>query len=152
MTTNTFTTRQQIQQCLQTFDFKRLFIEASGWDNLRETAIPIIIDNQTYILRPLAEKHGVKVYVCDFIPHNILHQADFQGSMELCHSLSFGNVASVFLEKLADLSVDLINILRCTSVFLTTSHTSYLHQSVYVSIATVGNSIDFHPLTRVCTR
>jgi hypothetical protein len=65
MTTNTLTTRQQIQRDIQAFDFKDLFREVLGWDNLREAALPITVGEQTYALRPLAEKRGVKVYVCD---------------------------------------------------------------------------------------
>ena len=65
MTTNTLTTRQQIQRDIQAFDFKDLFREVLGWDNLREAALPITVGEQTYALRPLAEKRGVKVYLCD---------------------------------------------------------------------------------------
>jgi hypothetical protein len=65
MTKNTFTTRQHIQRDLQAFDFKDLFREALGWDNLKEAALPITLGEQTYVLRSLAEKRGVKVYVCD---------------------------------------------------------------------------------------
>jgi len=65
MTTNTLTTQQQIQRDIQAFDFKDLFREVLGWDNLRETALPITVGEQTYALRPLAEKRGVKVYLCD---------------------------------------------------------------------------------------
>src|SRR5579884_3457555 len=65
MATSIGTTRQQIQRDLQTFNFKHLFREVLGWDNLKESPIPITCDNAAYILRPLAEKRGVKVYVCD---------------------------------------------------------------------------------------
>src|SRR5438034_11164712 len=65
MATNLVTKRQHIQQYLQSFDFKDLFREILGWDNLKERPISILCDNYTYILRPLVEKRGVKVYVCD---------------------------------------------------------------------------------------
>jgi hypothetical protein len=59
------TIRQQIQQYIQDFDFKKLFKNVLGWDNLNEPPLAIPCDGQTYILRPLVEKRGVKVYVCD---------------------------------------------------------------------------------------
>src|ERR1700675_2993321 len=65
MATNIATKQQQIQRYLQAFEFTRLFVEVLGWDNLREAPIAITCDNNTYTLRPLVEKRGVKVYVCD---------------------------------------------------------------------------------------
>ena len=59
------TNRQQIQQYIQDFDFKKLFKNVLGWDNLNEPPLAIPCDGQTYILRPLVEKRGVKVYACD---------------------------------------------------------------------------------------
>jgi hypothetical protein len=58
--------KQRIQRYLKAFDFTALFIEELGWDYLREPSLCITLDGQhTYILRPLVEKRGVKVYVCD---------------------------------------------------------------------------------------
>jgi hypothetical protein len=65
MATSMATTRQQIQRYLQAFDFKHLFVEVLGWDNLREAPLAIACESHTYTLRPLVEKRGVKVYVCD---------------------------------------------------------------------------------------
>jgi hypothetical protein len=59
------TIRQQIQQYIQDFDFKKLFKNVLGWDNLNEPPLAIPCDGQIYFLRPLVEKRGVKVYVCD---------------------------------------------------------------------------------------
>jgi hypothetical protein len=56
--------RQRIQQYLKAFDFRTLFIEELGWDNLREAPLPLAIDGQSYMLRPLVEKRGFKVYTC----------------------------------------------------------------------------------------
>ena len=56
--------RQRIQQYLKAFDFRTLFIEELGWDNLREAPLAISVDGQTYTLRPLVEKRGFKVYTC----------------------------------------------------------------------------------------
>ena len=61
MTTN----RQHIRQNIQDFNFKQLFVNELGWDHLNEPPLTIPCDGQTYTLRPLVEKRGVKVYVCD---------------------------------------------------------------------------------------
>jgi hypothetical protein len=57
--------RQQIQQDIQDFKFKQLFVNELGWDHLNEPPLTIPCDGQTYILHPLVEKRGVKVYICD---------------------------------------------------------------------------------------
>src|SRR6266436_1706265 len=57
--------KQRIQSYLKAFDFKTLFAEELGWDYLREPSLAIPLDGQTYTLRPLVEKRGVKVYICD---------------------------------------------------------------------------------------
>ncbi|HEY6284430.1 MAG TPA: DNA methyltransferase [Ktedonobacteraceae bacterium] len=59
------TNRQQIQHYIQDFNFKQLFVNELGWDHLNEPLLAIPFDGQNYILRPLVEKRGVKVYVCD---------------------------------------------------------------------------------------
>jgi hypothetical protein len=56
--------RHRIQQYLKTFDFRTLFVDELGWDNLRERALTISLDNQVYFCTPLVEKRGVKVYLC----------------------------------------------------------------------------------------
>src|SRR6266567_3292719 len=69
MATNTTagstTNRQKIRQCLRTFDFKTLFVEELGWNILNEHPLLIPVDGTTYVLRPLVEKRGVRVFVCD---------------------------------------------------------------------------------------
>jgi hypothetical protein len=64
MTVNT-SDIQRIQRYLKTFDFKTLFVEELGWDILKESPLIITIGNETYTLRPLVEKRGVKTYLCD---------------------------------------------------------------------------------------
>jgi len=64
-TTGSRTNRQRIQQHLRTFTFKTLFVEELGWDSLNEHALPITVEGVTYALRPLVEKRGVQVFVCD---------------------------------------------------------------------------------------
>jgi len=69
MATNTragsTTNRQKIRQCLRDFNFKTLFVEELGWDILNEHPLVIAVDGTTYVLRPLVEKRGVRVFVCD---------------------------------------------------------------------------------------
>src|SRR5437667_7071667 len=64
-TAGSTTNRQKIRQCLRDFNFKALFVEELGWDNLNEHPLLIPVDGTTYVLRPLVEKRGVKVFVCD---------------------------------------------------------------------------------------
>ena len=59
------TNRQKIQQQLRDFNFKALFVDELGWDILGEHPLAIPIEGVTYVLRPLVEKRGVKVFVCD---------------------------------------------------------------------------------------
>ncbi len=55
---------RHIQRYLTTCNFKALFLEELGWDILKEAALAISVDGQTYLLRPLVEKRGFKVYTC----------------------------------------------------------------------------------------
>ena len=59
------TNRQQIQRHIQDFNFRKLFVNELGWDHLNEPPLTIPCDGQAYVLRPLVEKRGVRVYVCD---------------------------------------------------------------------------------------
>jgi hypothetical protein len=59
------TNRQQVQQYIQDFNFKRLFVNELGWDHLNEPPLTVPCDGQTYILRPLVVKREARVYVCD---------------------------------------------------------------------------------------
>ena len=56
------TNRQHIQHYIRDFDFKRLFVDELGWDNLHEQALTVSFENQTFLLHPLVEKRGFKVY------------------------------------------------------------------------------------------
>src|SRR5450759_5678558 len=64
-TAGSTTNRQKIRQCLRDFNFKTLFVEELGWDIFNEHHLMIPVDGTTYVLRPLVEKRGVKVFVCD---------------------------------------------------------------------------------------
>ena len=69
MATNTIagstTNRQKVRQCLRDFNFKTLFVEELGWDLLKEHPLVISVEGVAYVLRPLVEKRGVRVFVCD---------------------------------------------------------------------------------------
>ena len=59
--------RERARQCLKTFDFRKLFIEELGWDNL-STKLLKQIDGHDYRFQAVAEKRGVVVLVSDSIP------------------------------------------------------------------------------------
>ncbi|HEX6477226.1 MAG TPA: DNA methyltransferase [Ktedonobacteraceae bacterium] len=61
MTTN----RQRVQQYIHNFNFRKLFVDELGWDNLHEQPLTLSIENQAFTLRPLVEKRGFKVYLCE---------------------------------------------------------------------------------------
>src|SRR6266700_3822690 len=69
MATNTTagstTNRQKIRRCLRDFNFKALFVEELGWNILGEPPLMIPVEGTTYVLRPLVEKRGVRVFVCE---------------------------------------------------------------------------------------
>jgi Eco57I restriction-modification methylase len=64
MTTGMMGNRRKIQQHLRAFHFKALFVEELGWDILGERPLVIVVEGATYVLQPLVEKRGVKVFVC----------------------------------------------------------------------------------------
>ena len=57
--------RQHIKRLLKAFEFKTIFIEILNWDRIKQAPIVISIQNQEHILRPLAQKRQVIVYLCD---------------------------------------------------------------------------------------
>ena len=56
---------QRIRHYLRDFNFKALFVEELGWDILNERPLTLHLEGATYVLRPLVEKRGVQVFVCD---------------------------------------------------------------------------------------
>lgn len=59
--------RTRSRQCLNEFDFRRLFIEELGWDKFSVTLVKQL-DNVEYRFQAVAEKRGVVVLVCNSIP------------------------------------------------------------------------------------
>ena len=55
---------QQLQSYLQRFQFKELFIEGLGWDHFNSRPLPVSVDDQEFVLDPVAEKRGFAVHVC----------------------------------------------------------------------------------------
>ncbi len=53
------------RHCLESFEFKKLFVEELGWANARGRAIRLEVDAAAYPLQPIAELGGMRVFVCD---------------------------------------------------------------------------------------
>ncbi len=52
-----------IRQSLQSFDFRRLFVQELGWDR-HVASVTVAVDGQEFHLQPVAEKHGFQVFEC----------------------------------------------------------------------------------------
>ena len=55
----------KLRPYLRSFDFQGLFVEGLGWDFYRAQPTRIQAYNQEYVLKPVAEKAGFAVYVCN---------------------------------------------------------------------------------------
>ncbi|MFQ3659284.1 MAG: Eco57I restriction-modification methylase domain-containing protein [Anaerolineae bacterium] len=55
---------QHMRACLQTFDFKRLFVEELGWNTYSARIAPADIDGIRYTFTPIAEQGGMVVVTC----------------------------------------------------------------------------------------
>ena len=53
----------RLRQCLQSFDFRPLFIQELGWDK-HSASVTVAVDGQTFCLQPIAEKRGFQVFEC----------------------------------------------------------------------------------------
>src|SRR5579883_1820594 len=53
----------RIRQSLQSFDFRRLFVQELGWDR-HSGSVTVAVDGETYSLQPIAEKRGFQVFEC----------------------------------------------------------------------------------------
>lgn len=56
-----------VRKCLKSFDFKNLFREYLGWDNL-DSDLNITVNDISFTLTAIAHKRGFAVYVCPSIP------------------------------------------------------------------------------------
>lgn len=55
---------ERSRQYLKQFQFQPLFVEELGWDNYPSQPLPLLIENKSYTLKPVAEKRGQVVYTC----------------------------------------------------------------------------------------
>ncbi|MBW4541360.1 MAG: Eco57I restriction-modification methylase domain-containing protein [Myxacorys chilensis ATA2-1-KO14] len=55
---------ERSRQYLKQFQFQPLFVEELGWDNCPSQPLPLLIENKSYTLKPVAEKRGQVVYTC----------------------------------------------------------------------------------------
>jgi hypothetical protein len=62
---------QQMRTCLQTFDFKRLFVEELGWNNYSARIAAMDMDGVRYTFTPIAEQGGMVVVTCTADDGNI---------------------------------------------------------------------------------
>jgi len=52
-----------VKACLQTFDFRRLFIEELNWANCNNPPLNLEIDGHSYCLTPCAQQSGMVIYM-----------------------------------------------------------------------------------------
>ena len=62
------TALDKIRNYVTTFQFKKLFIDELGWDNVRSAPLTVNVDGTTHMLHPVAEKRGLTVLACSAIP------------------------------------------------------------------------------------
>jgi len=53
----------QVRECLRSYNFDSLFVNELGWERYK-TPHEVSVDDQTYILSPVAEKRGLAVFAC----------------------------------------------------------------------------------------
>ncbi|MBK8025749.1 MAG: SAM-dependent methyltransferase [Chloroflexi bacterium] len=61
----------RMRETLQAFDFRRLFVEALGWNKLNERIAPFTFENVTYAFAPVAEAGQMVVVTCTASSGNI---------------------------------------------------------------------------------
>lgn len=62
-------------ETLRAFDFRRLFVEELGWDNpASRHSETITADSASFVLAPVAEKRGVRIFHCGDMPERAMRQ------------------------------------------------------------------------------
>ena len=56
---------EELRPHLQTFDFRRLFVEGLGWNNYEAAAVSVQVNDREYSLKPVSEKADFVIYECD---------------------------------------------------------------------------------------
>src|SRR4051812_4556920 len=80
-----------IRQALRDFDFRNLLIEELGWDRPpSSTSLRVNADGSEFVLRPVAQKRVMTVYVCesetdDAIPPRATRQKIERLTAKLAH-------------------------------------------------------------------
>ena len=60
---------ERLRDCLQSFDFKRLFIEELGWSHIKGAkSIPVTVQENTWQATPIAELSGVVAFMVVGLP------------------------------------------------------------------------------------
>jgi hypothetical protein len=60
---------ERVRDCLQSFDFKRLFVEELGWSRAKASkSVVVAAGEQTWQTTPLAELSGVVAFLVDGVP------------------------------------------------------------------------------------
>ena len=59
--------RKRARECLNSFDFRRLFIDQLGWNKCTHS-LEKVVDGRGFRFQAVSEKHGVVVLVSDSIP------------------------------------------------------------------------------------
>jgi hypothetical protein len=73
-----------IRTRLKEFDFTGLFIEELGWNRVSSRSLSVLVDGETFTLKPVAEKCGVVIYLCEpdaegnIPPTNLRRKIEFQ--------------------------------------------------------------------------
>lgn len=57
--------RARVRTALKEFGFDTLFVEELGWDRPPAGSVRVSVDGATYVLKPVAHKRGMVVFLCD---------------------------------------------------------------------------------------
>ena len=55
---------EELRPHLQAFDFPSLFVEGLGWDHYPAEPFAVQVNEQSFSLKPVAEKAGFAVFEC----------------------------------------------------------------------------------------
>ena len=57
-----------LRRYITEFNFKPLFVEHLGWENLRSAPLTVTVDGQLFTLHGVAQKRGLALLQCDALP------------------------------------------------------------------------------------
>ncbi|MBI9051351.1 MAG: Eco57I restriction-modification methylase domain-containing protein [Anaerolineaceae bacterium] len=75
------------KQQLNKFDFKKLFTQEMGWDNIFNKSITICVDKINYELKPIAQKRLLVVYECcsEIVPNRAIQKKIHAETRKISH-------------------------------------------------------------------